>query len=82
MKGAIQSAHVQQIAVPFAMGPLSTHVTGRIMIGAMIGIVFGLVQQITRYLGSLLDLSPALTATLPSLTLMAVAFYLLRRTHL
>jgi len=52
------------------------------MIGAMIGIVFSLVQQITRYLGPLLDLSPALTATLPSLTLMAVAFYLLRRTHL
>jgi lipopolysaccharide export system permease protein len=70
------------IAVPFVLGPLSTHGTGRIMIGAMIGIVFWLVQQITGYLGLLLDLSPALTATVPSLTLMAVAFYLLRRTHL
>ena len=70
------------IAVPFVLGPLSRQGAGRIMIGAMIGIVFWLVQQITGYLGLLLDLSPALTATLPSLTLMAVAFYLLRRTHL
>ena len=70
------------IAVPFVLGPLRTHVAGRIMIGAMIGIVFSLVQQITRYLGSLLDLSPALTATFPSLMLVAVAFYLLRRAHL
>jgi lipopolysaccharide export system permease protein len=71
------------IAVPFALGPLRTHGTGqRIMIGAMIGIVFSLVEQITRYLGLLLDLSPALTATLPSFTLMAVALYLFRRAHL
>jgi lipopolysaccharide export system permease protein len=71
------------IAVPFVLGPLRSHPTGqRIMIGAMIGIVFTLVQQITRYLGLLLDLSPALTSTLPSFMLMAVAFYLYRQAHL
>jgi lipopolysaccharide export LptBFGC system permease protein LptF len=49
------------------------------MIGTMIGIIFSLVQQITRYLGQLLNLSPALTATAPSIGLMAFAFYLFRR---
>jgi lipopolysaccharide export system permease protein len=68
------------IAVPFVFGPLRTQSTGqRMMIGAMIGIVFSLVQQITIYLGVLLNLSPALTATLPSFLLMAVALYIFRR---
>lgn len=68
------------ISIPFVLGPLRTHGAGqRIMIGAMIGIVFSLVQQITSYLGLLLGLAPALTATLPTLMLTAVALYLLRR---
>jgi len=68
------------ICVPFVFGPLRTHGTGqRIMVGAMIGIVYSLVQQIASYLGLLLGLSPALTATLPSLALMAVAVHLTRR---
>ncbi len=71
------------ISVPFVFGPLRTHGTGhRIMVGAMIGIVFSLIQQITAYLGVLLELSPALTATLPSLALLAVALYLIRRSFL
>jgi lipopolysaccharide export system permease protein len=68
------------IAVPFVFGPLRTRSTGqRVMIGTMIGIVFSLVQQITTYLGVLLNLSPSLTATLPSFLLMAVGLYLFRR---
>jgi len=69
------------IAVPFVFGPLRTQGTGqRMIIGAMIGIVFSLIQQITTYLGQLLNLSPALTATVPSVLLMALALYLFRRT--
>jgi len=69
------------IAVPFVFGPLRSQGTGqRMVIGAMIGIVFSLVQQITTYLGQLLNLSPALTATVPSVLLMALALYLFRRT--
>jgi lipopolysaccharide export system permease protein len=41
--------------------------------------IFALTQQITIYLGQLLNLSPALTATTPSIVLMALAFYLFRR---
>jgi lipopolysaccharide export system permease protein len=68
------------IAVPFVFGSLRTRSTGqRVLIGAMIGIVFSLVQQITTYLGLLLNLSPALTATMPSFLLMALALYLFRR---
>jgi lipopolysaccharide export system permease protein len=68
------------IAVPFVFGPLRTRSTGqRAMIGALIGIVFALVQQIATYLGQLFNLSPAFTATMPSFLLMAVALHLFRK---
>jgi lipopolysaccharide export system permease protein len=68
------------IAVPFVFGLLRTQGIGqRMMIGTMIGMIFSLTQQITIYLGQLLNLSPALTATAPSIVLMALAFYLFRR---
>jgi lipopolysaccharide export system permease protein len=68
------------IAAPFVFGPLRSQGIGqRMMIGTMIGIVFSLVQQITTYLGLLLNLNPALTATAPSVALMALALYLFRR---
>ncbi len=68
------------IAVPFVFGPLRSQSTGqRMMIGAMIGIVFSLIQQITTYLGQLLNVSPAFTATVPSVLLLALALYLFRR---
>jgi lipopolysaccharide export system permease protein len=68
------------IAAPFVFGPLRKQSMGQyVMIGTMIGIVFSLVQQITIYLGQLLNVSPALTATLPSLALIALAVYLFRR---
>jgi lipopolysaccharide export system permease protein len=68
------------IAAPFVFGPLRSQGTGqRMMIGTMIGIVFSLVQQITTYLGLLLNLNPALTATVPSVALVLLALYLFRR---
>jgi lipopolysaccharide export system permease protein len=68
------------IAAPFVFGPLRTQSIGQhMMIGTMIGIVFSLVQQITLYLGQLLSVSPALTATMPSFVLIALALYLFRR---
>jgi lipopolysaccharide export system permease protein len=68
------------IAAPFVFGPLRSWGMGqRMMVGTMIGIVFTLIQQITSYLGQLLNVSPALTATMPSVALMILAFYLFRR---
>ena len=79
----LATAAMIMIAVPFVFGPLRTHGTGqRIVVGALIGIVFSLLQQMTSYLGLLLEVSPALTATLPSLALMAVAVHLIRRAFL
>jgi lipopolysaccharide export system permease protein len=68
------------IAVPFAFGSARTRGMGqRMMIGTMIGITFSLVQQITSYLGLLLNVSPALTATTPSIVLVALGVYFFRR---
>jgi lipopolysaccharide export system permease protein len=68
------------IAAPFVFGPMRTQSIGQhMMIGAMIGIVFSLVQQITIYLGQLANVSPALTATMPSFVLMGLALYFFRR---
>ena len=70
------------IAVPFVLGPLRTQGTGqRIVIGALIGIVFTLVQQIATYFGQQANIDPAITATAPSFILMAIALYLYRRAH-
>jgi lipopolysaccharide export system permease protein len=68
------------IAVPFAFGSMRTRGMGqRMLIGAMIGIIFSLVQQISSYLGLLLNISPALTATAPSLLLATLGVYFFRR---
>ena len=68
------------IAVPLVLGPLRAHGAGqRVMIGAMVGVVFSLVQETTSYLGQLLHLDPALAATAPSLIVIAAALWLLRR---
>jgi lipopolysaccharide export system permease protein len=71
------------IAAPFVFGPLRAHGGGqRVMIGAMIGVVFSLVQQITTYAGLLFHLDPAVTALMPSMLVIAVGCWLLRRAAL
>lgn len=71
------------IAAPFVFGAMRAQGTGqRVMIGAMIGVVFSLVQQITSYLGLLLHFDPALAATMPSLLVIALGLWLLRRAAL
>ncbi len=70
------------IAAPFAFAPPRAHNLGRqITIGAAIGIVFSLAQQITDHLDLLLDLNPAATALAPSLLLMVLAVALFRHSH-
>lgn len=70
------------IATPFAFGPPRSQNSGQqITIGAIIGIIFSLTQQISGRLDLLLDLSPVVTALAPSLGLMMLAVYLFRRSH-
>ncbi len=68
------------VAAPFVFGPPRGRSAGqRITIGAAVGIVFSLTQQITSLVGLLLDLNPALAAMAPSALLLAFTYYLHRR---
>ncbi len=79
----LATAAMVLIGIPFVFGSLRTHSTGlRVMLGAMIGMVFTLVEQIASHIGQLFSLNPALTATAPSLLLMLLAFYLFRRARI
>jgi lipopolysaccharide export system permease protein len=70
------------IAAPFVFGPQRSASAGRqLLVGALIGIVFLLSQQITGYLGLLLDLNPAVSALAPSVLLLSLGGYLLQRAH-
>ncbi len=70
------------IAAPFVFGSQRSASAGRqLLIGTILGIVFLLSQQITGYLGLLLDLNPALSALAPSLLLLGIGWYLLQRAH-
>ena len=71
------------IAAPFVFGSQRSASAGRqLLIGTILGIVFLLSQQITGYLGLLLDLNPAITALGPSLLLLGLGGYLLQRAHI
>ena len=70
------------VAAPFVFGPPRGQSTGQqVTIGAIVGIVFSLAQQIAGHLDLLLDLNPAAAALVPSLLLMGLAVYLFRRAH-
>lgn len=71
------------IAGPFVFGLQRSGGTGRqIVIGALLGMSFILVQQITGYLGLLLAISPAFSALSPSLLLLAIGLWFLERSQL
>ena len=68
------------IAIPFAFGPHNRRGIGRpVLIGAGIGILFYLVDQVLAQIGLLADINPALTASVPAAALFIVALILIRR---
>jgi lipopolysaccharide export system permease protein len=70
------------IAMPFVFGTSRAQNSGQqLAIGAIIGIVFTLIQQISAHLDLLLTLNPAFIITAPPILLMAVAIYLFRRSQ-
>ena len=70
------------IAGPFVFGLNRAGGTGRqLVVGALLGMVFLIIQNITGYLGLLLALSPALSALTPSILLLLVGCWLLARDH-
>jgi lipopolysaccharide export system permease protein len=68
------------VSAPFVFGPPRGRSAGqRITIGAGVGIVFSLSQQIISLGSLLLDVNPAVAAMAPSVLLMAFSYYLSRR---
>jgi lipopolysaccharide export system permease protein len=68
------------IGAPFVFGSQRGGTAGRqIVIGSLLGIVFVLGQQITGYIGLLLDFSPAICALAPSVLLLGLSLWLLDR---
>ncbi|MCL2429509.1 MAG: LPS export ABC transporter permease LptG [Alphaproteobacteria bacterium] len=70
------------IAAPFVFGSPRAQNSGRqIAIGAVLGIVFTLSQQIAGHLALLLNLNPAAATLAPSFLLVALAVDLFHRAH-
>ncbi|HQU14927.1 MAG: LPS export ABC transporter permease LptG [Chromatiales bacterium 21-64-14] len=68
------------IAIPFVFGPLRSANTGlRMTLGGAVGLAFYLANQISGYLGLLLNLNPALTAMAPATLLLGTGLWLFRR---
>ena len=73
-RAASQSIAMIMMSAPFVFGRVRTQSTGqRLAYGVGFGIVFSLMQQIFDHLGLLLRISPALTASGPSLAVIALA---------
>jgi lipopolysaccharide export system permease protein len=69
-------------ALPFVFGPLrSVGVGQRMLIGALVGIGFYLLNQGVNYVGLVYEFNPLLGAVLPTGLLLAIAVYMMRRIH-
>jgi lipopolysaccharide export system permease protein len=67
-------------ALPFVFGPLrSVGVGQRMLIGALVGIGFYLLNQTVNYVGLFYAFNPLLSAVLPTALLLAGAVYMMRR---
>ena len=68
------------IAIPFVFGPLpSVGIGHRVLIGALIGVGFHLVNQMFAYLGLVFNLNPFFTAVFPAAVVFVVAVGFLRK---
>ena len=70
------------LALPFLLGSTrSTPVGKRIALGALVGISYYLVQQISGHLVGILHWNAAMTVLAPSLMILCVAAFLLKRAN-
>ncbi|RME33616.1 MAG: LPS export ABC transporter permease LptG [Gammaproteobacteria bacterium] len=70
------------LAVPMVLGRGREVKLGqRVMIGALVGLLFHIFNQASGQIGILYDLSPVLSAAGPTLLTLAAALLLLRRVH-
>jgi len=67
------------LAVPMVRGTSRTTAVGqRIFIGALIGIVFHMVNQVSAHLGVVYNIPPSISVTVPTLILSFLTLHLLR----
>lgn len=70
------------LAIPFVLGPLrSVGIGHRILVGALAGIGFYLLNQLASYLGVVFNLNPVLIAFTPATLMFFIAYVMLRRVH-
>lgn len=67
-------------ALPFVFGPLrSVGIGQRMLVGILVGLGFYLLNQITGQVGLIYGMNPLLTAVLPTVLLLSIAVYMMRR---
>jgi lipopolysaccharide export system permease protein len=70
------------IALPFVFGSRERSGIGqRVLFGAGVGVVFYLVDQVLAQLGLLAHMNPAITTSVPAVSLLVVALFLIRRVN-
>lgn len=68
------------LAIPFVFGPLrSVGIGHRILVGALAGIGFYLLNQMSSYLGIVFNFNAILVALLPTVLVFGLAYWMLRR---
>jgi lipopolysaccharide export system permease protein len=68
------------LSAPFVIGlKRGVSVGGRMMIGVVIGMGFNIIDKIVGHLGLIYGLNPPLMAFIPSLTVLALALYAVKR---
>ncbi len=68
------------LAIPFVFGPLrSVGIGHRVLVGALVGIGFYLVNQMFSYVGIVYSFNPMVSAMLPAGLALTVAYWMMRR---
>ena len=76
------TAIMMLLAIPFVFGPLRTVGVGsRILVGALIGIGFHLLNQMSSYMGLVFHINPMFSATVPAILALIISIVLLRRVY-
>lgn len=70
------------VSAPFVIGiKRGISAGGRMLIGVVIGMGFNIIDSIASQLGLIYDLNPPLVAFTPSLIMLSIAIYAIRRVH-
>jgi lipopolysaccharide export system permease protein len=77
--GALTTIAMLLLSIPFVFGSVRAGLGNRLVVASMLGISVYLFDQIIANAGLLLHLNPALSALLPGVVLIAVAYFWLRR---